>query len=183
LKKLIAIILLAIYLFNLGGYLLAFGLLINQSDDRFIARIDKNNYDDTHLVQIVIPLNLPYMQNTGGFERVDGSVEKEGVKYSYVKRRIYNDSLYILCLPNNERTSLVNQRTKYSAGVNDFEIAKKAKKSSAKNLVNAAEYNYTNIAQYICFLPGTPALKQSTYFTVHLISMAADTPDRPPQAS
>ena len=181
-KKLIAIILLWIYLFNLGGYSLAFRYFISLSEQQFVAQIDENNYDDAELVEIIIPLNLPYMQNSGGFERVDGSVEKDGVKYNYVKRRIHNDTLYILCLPNNERTRLLKQKTRYSAQVNDFETAKKEKKSSVKKTVNTSEYN-NDIAQHIINLPGSTAIILNPYFVVHLSSMAIAKPERPPQAS
>lgn len=183
LKKLIAIIFLTIYLFNLGGYSLAFRYFMALSEQEFVAQINEKNYDDADLIEIVIPLNLPYMQNSAGFERVDGSVEKDGVNYNYVKRRIHSDTLYVLCLPNNERTRLLKQKTKYSARVNDFEIAKKEKKSSTKKVVNASEYScYNDIAQHLLMLPGSNAKKQNTFFAVHLSSTTLAKPERPPQA-
>ena len=161
---------------------MAFRYFINLSEKKFVAQIDGNKYDDAQLVEITIPLNLPYMQNSGEFERVDGTVEKDGVNYNYVKRRIHNDTLYILCLPNNERTLLIKEKSKYAAGVNDFETAKKEKKSSTKKTVNAFEY-CNNLVQYQLTLPGTTAIIQNTYFAVDLSSIAVDKPGRPPQFS
>jgi hypothetical protein len=63
--------------------------------------LDNNEYKDSDLISIKIPVSyLPYYNNSSTFERIDGQVEIQGLQYNYVKRRIYNDSLELLCIPN-----------------------------------------------------------------------------------
>ncbi|MEJ7912332.1 MAG: hypothetical protein WKF70_04200, partial [Chitinophagaceae bacterium] len=69
-------------------------------------RADKNEYTDAELVSIKTKLNLPYYSTSSQFERAYGSINVAGVHYDYVKRRIYNDTLELLCLPNTVRTDL-----------------------------------------------------------------------------
>ncbi|HMC85465.1 MAG TPA: hypothetical protein VKI61_08060, partial [Chitinophagaceae bacterium] len=74
LKKLIAIILLAIYLFNLGGYTMVFHYFIHLSEEKIAAQVDDNKYKDSDLVQFSISFNLPYTENSSEFETLNGSV-------------------------------------------------------------------------------------------------------------
>ena len=139
--------LLAVYLFNLAGYSVVFHYFIHQSEEKFAAQLEENKYKDSELVEISIPFNLPYTQNSSQFQPLDGSIELNGIQYNYVKRRIYNDTLYIMCLPNQQRNQLIQEKSKYAGEVNDFASAKKEKESTAKKAINAAEYN-NNITQY-----------------------------------
>ena len=181
-KKLIAILLLFIYLFNLAGYSLVFHYFIRQSEDKLAARIDDNKYKDAELVQISIPFNLPYTQNSSGFETLQGSVELNGILYNYVKRRIYNDTLYIMCLPNEHRTQLLKEKSKYASEVNDFAASKKEKEPAAKKASPSTEYNNT-IAQYSVVLPAKAAICQEDNFAFFLTVRAIDTPEHPPQVT
>jgi hypothetical protein len=180
LKKPIAILLLAIYLFNLSGYSLVFHYFIRQSEQKFAEQLDENKYRDAELVEISIPFNLPYTQNSNQFETLDGSVELNGVLYNYVKRRIYNDTLYIMCLPNQQRTQLIKEKSKYAGEVNDFSSTKKEKESTAKKAGPSAEYNNT-IPQYRFILPCTTGIQQNNNFTFFFPAAAIDIPEHPPQ--
>ena len=180
LKRPIAILLLAIYLFNLAGYSLVFHYFILQSEQKFARQLDENKYRDAELVEISIPFNLPYTQNSSDFERLDGSVELNGVTYNYVKRRIYNDTLYIMCLPNRQRTQLIKEKSNYAGEVNDFATNKKEKESTAKKAGFSAEYNNT-IPQYKFVLPGATATRQNIDFASRLAAAAIDPPGHPPQ--
>ena len=70
------------------------------------SRLDKSQYTDADLISIKTSLNLPYYTSSSQFERVYGSVRVNGVDYEYVKRRVYNDTLELLCLPNEAKTQL-----------------------------------------------------------------------------
>jgi hypothetical protein len=78
----------------------------NEATEILQARVDKDDYKASQLISIKTPLNLPYYTNSEQFERVYGSVEIHGVLYEYVKRRVFNDSLELLCIPNHMKTSL-----------------------------------------------------------------------------
>jgi len=93
--------LLGILLFNWIGYLLVIGYLHQQTKTDLEARLDVDDYDESQLISIKIPAtNLAYYNSSPRFERVNGSLELNGVTYKYVKRRLYNDTLEWLCLPD-----------------------------------------------------------------------------------
>ena len=85
----------------------------NQQEITLASKLDKSQYNDKELISIKTPLNLPYYSSSPSYERAYGSVNVNGVEYEYVKRRVYNDTLELLCLPNHEKTKL-------QAAKNDF---------------------------------------------------------------
>jgi hypothetical protein len=120
---------LLIHLFNTGGYLLVFDHLEKGVGRKMIARIDQQAYNDQDLLEIRVPVNLPYQTNSMEFERVDGEVDFAGVHYNYVKRKFYNDTLILLCLPNTEKTKLFNARETFFSLVNDLQQDEPLKQS------------------------------------------------------
>ena len=96
LKKLTAILLLAILLFNWGGYRLLSHWVALQSEVQFQLAVDQEQYDESELLHIKVPASLPYGASNEQFDRVEGSMEINGVTYSYVKRRFYQDTLELL---------------------------------------------------------------------------------------
>jgi len=179
---LLAILLLMIYLFNLCGYSLVFRYLIQQSEQQLTQQLDLNNYQENELVQISIPLHLPYMQNSSGFERIEGSIEHNGNQYNYVKRMLRNDTLYILCLPNHQKTQLVKGKASFAGQANDFAGPKKDNNSSAKKVSLSGDYQHI-IAQYSFLLPVTSPTTRNAVPSCTLHSATIDTPGHPPKAS
>lgn len=106
-KKLAAILLTALLLFNWLGYRLFFGYMEQQSSHAMNLRLDSNDYDEASLISIKIPVtNLPYYTNSPIFERVKGNINIDGREYQYVEKRIYNDSFEMRCIPTSRsRTS------------------------------------------------------------------------------
>lgn len=82
------------------------GYLQDQEHQVLISKLDKNVYQNEDLVSIKTVLNLPYYVVSTDFERAYGSVNVNGVEYEYVKRRVYNDTLELLCLPNKTKMQL-----------------------------------------------------------------------------
>jgi hypothetical protein len=107
LRKLAAILLGGIFLFNSVGYRILTGFLQYEADQRLEVRLDHLQYDESQLLSIKVPVShLSYYNSSPVFERVDGQIEIEGIPYQYVKRRIYNDSLELLCIPNQTKLQL-----------------------------------------------------------------------------
>jgi len=125
LKKLTAILLLAIHLFNIVGYTLLFQYFINKSETKLIRQLDENNYAESDLIIIKTPLNLPYYNSTASAERIDGEIKISGVHYRYVKRSISRDTLYLYCIPNTAKTKLSKAEHDYSGSVADAQSDKK----------------------------------------------------------
>lgn len=100
-RRIASIFLLGILLFNWFGYRLVIGYWQERAKIGLEARLDVNDYDGSQLISIkVAATHLAYYNSSTTWERVDGSLELNGVVYKYVKRRLYNDTLEWLCLPD-----------------------------------------------------------------------------------
>ena len=142
-RKTIVISLLVLHLFNIAGYSIVFQFLMQHSDRLLAEKIDAGKINSSELFEMKVPLHLPYTTNSDIYEPAIGNVEIEGVHYSYVKKRVSSDTLYILCLQNNQKTRLKNAKTSYSAQVSEAsQNGKKQQDHSPKKSVPATEYFY-----------------------------------------
>jgi len=102
--------------------------LQHQQDASLAQKLDAKQYSDADLISIKTPLNLPYYSSSSSFERTYGSIDVNGITYEYVKSRVYNDTLELLCLPNKAKTvlqSVKNQFFKFSIDVQGTQPNKK----------------------------------------------------------
>ena len=72
---------------------------------------------------------------------MDGEIDINGTHYNYVKRRVNNDTLYLLCIPNQAKTRLLNSKCDYAKQVSDSPASEKNSKSAIKKVNLAPEYN------------------------------------------
>ena len=182
LRKIASILLLVILLFNWVGYRLFSDILQRQADIQLEARLDKNDYKEDQLIEIKIPLNLPYQLNWKSFERFDGEIDVDGIHYKYVKRKIYNDSLILLCLPNKAKQNIEKAKDDYFKIVNDIDPASQ-KNSDHKNL------SFKNIltdffVEQPIWLNNNLECLQAKHFAIESLVLPRnlhDTPDQPPE--
>ena len=120
-KKLAAILLLSLLAFNWYGYRLFSAYLEREAAAAMETRLDANEYKEQELTEFRIPLNLPYQTNWKDFERFEGEVEVAGVHYKYVKRKVQDGHLVVLCLPNEAKMKLQNSRDDFFKLVNDLQ--------------------------------------------------------------
>lgn len=128
-KKLSAILLIVLFLFNLFGYRLLFDYEQKQSDFHFVTSLDKNDYNDADLVTIKVPLSLPYLNNQQNFERVDGEITLNGKILKYAKRKIADGNLILLCLPDNNKMRIKSAKDEFFKYANDLVQNSQSKKS------------------------------------------------------
>ncbi|MBS1948137.1 MAG: hypothetical protein JST47_10255 [Bacteroidetes bacterium] len=103
-----------------------------RSDVHFEALLDNNSYDETQLVSIKVPVtHLAYYNTSKNFERADGQIEINGVAYKYVKRRVFNDTLEMLCIPNKPKMQLNEAKNEFFKLVTDLQPDNQAKKTSS----------------------------------------------------
>jgi hypothetical protein len=121
-----ASLVLSILLFNWFGYRLVIGVLETQANSELEAQFDQKGFDDDQLISIKVPVRyLPYYTNSFHYERVDGQIDVGGVQYKYVKRRIFNDSLELLCIPNHTAMQLRTAENEFFKFSNDLTHEKK----------------------------------------------------------
>ena len=104
-----------------------------QADVKLEARLDRNDYDESQLIELRVPINLPYHNDWKEFERFSGSIEINGVHYNYVKRKVEKGELVLLCLPNDEKQQVQTTRDQFFKLVNDLQQPGSNKKSDQNN--------------------------------------------------
>lgn len=130
-KKLGAILILGVMLFNGFGYRIVANYFDQKAAEHFVAIIDENDYNEADLVTIKTPVNLPYYANNAKFERVDGEMVINGMVYQYVQRRVYNDSIEIKVLANQDRLHIKNAREDFYKLAQDLQKNSEDKKSNS----------------------------------------------------
>lgn len=118
--------------FNMFGYQLMIAYWQQQNFAHVEARIDGNNYTESDLISIKVSLNLPYYTGSAEFERAYGSIKIDGVDYEYVKRRVYADTLEVMCLPNHQKTKLTTVSNEITKAVADGATSPAKKNFSLK---------------------------------------------------
>jgi hypothetical protein len=95
-------------LFNaLGFYGLLVGLEYKAGLD-LVARLNKEQYRVEETVTLKVPMALPYHIDKGSFERVDGQIAHQREFYRLVKQKLEKDTLYIVCIKDND-SKMINQ--------------------------------------------------------------------------
>lgn len=186
LKRLAAILLMGILGFNWCGYQLLTAYLEGRADEQLEARLDDNRYDDSQLLSVKVASHLSYSMPSLQFERVDGQVEVGGVLYKYVKRRIYNDSVELLCIPNHAAMNLRTAKNNFFQLVNDLQHNGQGKKAdshpgNAKS-PSAPEY----IATHSLFVLGNPSFISQSYGPCDATALPSADPttaEQPPDPS
>ena len=87
LRKFSAILLMGILLFNLAGYRWLFYIVEQKATATLEESISAGTYSDDQLVEIKIPLNMPYYSDMD-YQVVYGETEWNGRHYRYVKRKV-----------------------------------------------------------------------------------------------
>jgi hypothetical protein len=184
-KKIVAILLLGMLLFNWIGYRFVMDYFENRADIAFQEKLDDNQYSQKDLISIKVPAALPYGASSPKFERVNGEITVNGITYSYVKRRFYQDSLEVLCIPNFAKTGIKNARDAFAKLANDFVNSGSSKKDAGHQAhsVKPVVQDYTSPVAYSAQHPSLQmtsvfaAYRQQAYQFILIKSL-----DKPPKS-
>lgn len=165
------------------GYRFVFNYAQQQSDQTFIANLDNDNYNEAELLTIKVPISIPYQNDRQNFERVDGEINYQGKFYKYVKRKIEDGQLVLLCLPDQNKMRLQSAKDDFFKTANDLVQNNQSKKSdhskstSFKNL--ASDYiTETSINNDVLFAVTLPI--GVTKKAANLSSCPHLSPEQPP---
>jgi len=122
LKQIAAILLLSVLLFNWIGYRLLTAFWEARAAARMEASLDNDQYDPAELILMRVSADaLPYYTASEQFERSDGFIQIGATRYRTVKRRLYNDSIEFLCIPDGASNQLRTTRDDFFRLVNDLQ--------------------------------------------------------------
>jgi hypothetical protein len=180
LRKFASITLLLILLFNIVGYRAWFYYAEQRADAAMESRLDKELYDESELLSLTIPLNDPYLTEQG-FERTVGEINFEGKTYRFVKRKISDGNLVLLCLPDARKMILKKAST-------DFGTSTSGMAGNNKNSSRSGTQKHFTGSDFLKQFANLEILKfenQSIVFFMHnevcLTDPHITSPGKPPQ--
>ncbi|MBL7698099.1 MAG: hypothetical protein JNK79_08070 [Chitinophagaceae bacterium] len=181
-KRLTALFLAVLFLFNLAGYRLFFHYLQEKADGRYEQFLDRNKADASEMITLKVELEMPYLAENTSYERVDGEIDIDGVIYKYVKRKIHNGQLVLLCLPDQTKTKLKTASSEYFNYTNNLAShsdAKPSQKASFEKSITS-DYDQLSLTYYIGHLPRTTTFEFSqneTFVSSEHCSLPAQPPE------
>lgn len=156
-----------------------------EANKQLEANLDNDRYDESQLIELKIAVNLPYQTSWATYERYNGEIQINGVKYTYVKRKLANDTLYLKCIPNTKEMMLQTAKEdffKLSNNLLQNSNSKKADNSASvfKNLQPV--FNESSLG----FEISSPLLSDQRNWiqlkASHLLSNIHLSPEQPPDA-
>jgi len=180
LRKLAAILLSGILLFNWIGYRLMNSVLEDSATHHLEMQLDQQQYDEDQLITLKVPItHLSYFNASTTFERVSGEIEVNGTPYRYVKRRILNDSIEVLCIPNAKAFQLRQINNTYFSFVNDISQGAKhdTHPQTSKSFSNDP---FTCIQPIQIDAPEQSVLSHTFHFAVYFPTVTLPTDEQPP---
>jgi hypothetical protein len=149
-KRTLALFLTLVFLFNVVGYYGVYLAMLNKAQTVMNQKIDNNEYNADQTLTIKIPLSLPYPVQQDTFEQVQGDFEHQGEFYKLVKQKYSNDTLYIVCLKNNEKKKAFKTLTEFVKLSTDQSPS--SSQHNNKTLVNVIK-DYSPVVSQILFMP------------------------------
>lgn len=145
-------------------------MLQQKADTELVSRLDNNRYNENDLLTITVPLSMPYLTDSKDFERKDGEITLNGKIYHYVKQRIFQGNLILMCLPDEQKMHLENAKDNFFRLANELQTNASSKRSGGNNqvikfsvsdyiqteqpdLFSYSYYNNTYWNDYYFFLP------------------------------
>ena len=180
-RRLIAITLLSLHLFNIGGYLALYQYFSYKSDKFFNEQTGKNKYNVHELTEIKIPVDMPTVTEWPTYENISGSIQFEDASYNYVKMRLTRTAIYIMCVPNYETTRLLGGNVISAKHIKNIPVPKKEHVPFGKT--NAIEKFQFNFIQFAFSIPAK-SLKTFAIQPVQRVqSNCPDIPEQPPKSA
>ena len=182
-KRAASILLLGILFFNWVGYRVFVSYLQDQKNEQLEAQLDREDYNESDLILLKVPAaHLSAYTNSHSFERVDGQLEISGITYKYVKRRLYNDTLELLCIPNLASMQLQHAKSDFFKIVNDIQNTAQNKKGNSPSVqknfpVSFCPIQLISLTNELCF----SGIKRPDHFHLPLPSPFIAQPGEPPQ--
>lgn len=179
-----SIFFLTVILFNSGGYRLLMNYLEAHQATQLERRLDEKQYDETALIEIHVPVSLPYQTDWKDFERVNGEIEYQGTHYKFVERKLQGGEMIYKCIPNEGKAQLVNARENFFKLVNDLQTQESSSKKSATNhSVKTFSFDYCDELKSWSL---TALQQEASFYNIHnaafLPAAYVLTAEQPPEA-
>jgi hypothetical protein len=166
------------------GYRVWFYYAEQQADKVMESRLDKDQYDESELISITVPLDNPYQLEQRNFQRVDGEFSFEGRNFKYVKRKVSDGKLILLCIPDARKTVLKKAKSDYGNNVNDLTgNTKSSSRSGTQKSFSGNDYTSDTFQLNISILAYFHTSTPNSSVDSNLASAHVSAPGKPPQTT
>ena len=152
----------------------------NRNDIALQQKLDKQQYVSQELIEVRLPVTLPFMNDWSQFESYEGETTINGHHYRYVKRKLEKGELVLLCIPNQNKDNIKKAGDDYFKQVTDLPAEKKAKNNHKVVKVNINEFTSLDVELFSDYTLNH-RLKFPTYHSRYS-SFKPATPSHPPNA-
>ncbi len=129
----------------MGGYQMLYQYFIYQSDKVMNEHIAKDQYNVNDLVQVKIPVSMPGISNETTYQSISGKIQFRNGCYNYVKLKLTTDTMFVMCIPNYEKTRLVSSNIICAKQLADLPASKHdnlpSLKKSGQDIYNLVTFN------------------------------------------
>ncbi len=178
-KKIVAIALLSIHLFTICGHIVLYQYVTYRTDKIFNEQIGNNRYNVNDLVEIKLAGHTDLFKSWDSFEAISGQVQFKNACYNYVKLKLTTDTIYLMCVPNYEKTRLFNQNIIQAKEITDMPVKKKEHVPYGKILTLNS---FSIVVACFKFSPPVATLRiNNNYFNTHPVNCFLSIPEQPPK--
>jgi len=131
-RKLISLLLILVLAINWLGFDLVVAIMNHTITASAQRHIDAGKYDRTALIEIKVPVDLPYTTDWTEFQQTSGSFEHNGVAYNFVELKFEKGYMIYHCLPNEKGTALTQAEKQFFADAHDIEKPEGHQKQGSK---------------------------------------------------
>ena len=181
-KRILSIVLVVVFLFNVIGYYGIYVAMLSQARTALDEKIDNDQYKADQTVTIKVPLALPYPVQQDEYQRVQGDFEHQGEFYKLVKQKYSNDTLYVVCIKNVEEKKAAKIFSDL-AKLSTDQSSSATNNQNAKTIVNIIK-DYNPVVEQIQFAP-RQAIELSisfTFFSTNILSQDITVFSPPPES-
>jgi len=127
-----------------------FDYMQQKANEKLETVLDNHDYNESELIELKIPVHLPYQNSWTAYQRYNGEIELNGVMYKYVKRKLANDTLYLKCIPNTQKMDLETAKNDFFKISNDLVQNNNSKKQdNAKSATKILQTVYYESSLFI----------------------------------
>jgi len=146
------------------------------------SRLDKDQYDVNELISITVPLDNPYQLEQRNFQRVDGEINFQGKNFKYVKRKVSDGKLILLCIPDARKMVLKKGKAEYGNAANDLNgNSKSSSRSGTQKSFSGNDYTSETFQLSTSSLPVFQSSTLVSVVNAKLVSQFIPFPGKPPQ--
>ncbi|QHS56820.1 hypothetical protein GWR56_15170 [Mucilaginibacter sp. 14171R-50] len=154
---------------------------IKASDDFANEQISKGYYKPDELVVIKIPVRMPYVQEQRQYENISGQIQLKGNCYNYVALKMTRDTMYVKCIPNYNKTKLINDNVINAKQISDIPLSKKNHVPTVKKTGLDTDYNYI-VTLFDLTVSAKETSCSTVYMELQLLNTYLSSPAQPPES-